>query len=129
MPRQTEPLGIRTITELDRAASYFAAAVGEAIERELDKLRREIEQLKEGREEAARPSDKDDDRYLNQRQAAKLLGCSTGYLRKLCSEGRFPEPTRLSPRDLRWSRKELLEWVEARRPKAQSPDASRNATT
>ena len=32
MPRQTEPLGIRTTTEHDRAASYFAAAVGEPIE-------------------------------------------------------------------------------------------------
>lgn len=45
--------------------------------------------------------------------AAELLGVSRSTFWKLYSEGRTPEPLRLSGRVVRWRREELGAWVRA----------------
>ena len=117
------------MTELEHAARYLVAAVNDEISREMAKVWHEIDRLKTATAEQGAPAKEPEERYFNQRQAAKLLGCSTGFIRKQCAEGNFPKPTRLSTRELRWSRSELLEWAEAQRPEDQTPEASRNETT
>ena len=126
---QQERRGKGTMRDLEDAAVFFATAIGSKLEEEFGKIRNEIERLREEtfRE---RPSAAPEDRYLNQSQAAKLLGCSTGFIRKQRKAGNFPEPTRLGARDLRWSQTALLAWAESQRPAAATArDASRIDTT
>ena len=51
------------------------------------------------------------ERLLNQNQAAAFLGCSREYIRLKRREGDFPEPLRLSARDLRWPVSVLETWA------------------
>lgn len=52
------------------------------------------------------------ERLLNQNQAAAFLGCSREYIRLKRREGDFPEPLKLSARDLRWPVSVLEEWAQ-----------------
>ena len=76
----------------------------------IDVLRREVGALKEKLE-----SDAVEERFLNQKQAAEFLGYSASYIRRLWREGKFPEPTRMSAKDLRWSQVTLTRWAASRK--------------
>jgi predicted DNA-binding transcriptional regulator AlpA len=54
--------------------------------------------------------------FLNERQAAALLGVSTGKFHKLRREPWFPSAIELGPRALRWHREELEEAMRTKAP-------------
>lgn len=104
------------MTELEHATRYFLAAIADQVDRAVAvRVREELEQIKAQEGSPERPPETKE-RYLNQRQAAEYLGCSVSFIRKQRRAGTFPEPTRLSPRDLRWARSELQAWAAAREP-------------
>lgn len=46
--------------------------------------------------------------------AARGIRYSTGRLRELYNEGKFPKPRRLSERKLVWAEHEIESWLKAR---------------
>jgi predicted DNA-binding transcriptional regulator AlpA len=111
--------------DLDTAIEVLGAFITSGIRDEVDWLRREVEALKEQvadvpKATAPKP---DKERFLNQREAAEFLGCSTGFIRKQALAGEFPEPVKLSSRDLRWARSDLIQWAVARRSNEGAADS------
>ena len=98
-------------SEVERAARYFGEALVGDLRRRVDHLQRKIEALER---DGSRPEPGEGGAYLNQRQAADFLGCSTEFIRRQRRAGRFPEPLRLGRRDLRWSQETLREWAAER---------------
>lgn len=64
---------------------------------------------------------------LTLEQTAELLGLSASAVRKLDSEGRIPQPVRLTRR-LSWSYDELTRWVAAGCPPRVQWDRNRRNT-
>ena len=58
-------------------------------------------------------------------EAARLLGISRGHLYKLHASGRLPEPVRLG-RAVRWSRRELEDWLAAGAPSRAQWEVAKN---
>lgn len=106
--------------DLDAAVEVLGAFITSGIRDDMEMLRRDVEALKEKFESVvtATESEPEEDRFLNQRDAAEFLGCSTTYLRKQLQLGEFPNPIKLSDRDLRWSRLALKQWAVGRRSEA-----------
>ena len=113
-----------TARDLEHAARAFFNLLSADIRAELQRLRDEVRSLRDLRVEVVtRPDPPKADQYLNQREAAEYLGCSQEFLRLKRREGDFPEPVKLSARDLRWSRAALEEWIQR-----QGSDASGGET-
>lgn len=98
------------------------------IRREMRELRQEVETLRLQGDQAIEVSEEKDngqqERYLNQTQAAELLGCSREFIRLKRRDGSFPDPVRLSSRGLRWPQSELERWA-----RDQAPEAADKETT
>jgi predicted DNA-binding transcriptional regulator AlpA len=56
-------------------------------------------------------------RILNSRQVTELLGLNAVTLWRMCRDGRFPAPLKLSIRKNGWPADEIYAWI-ASRPKA-----------
>lgn len=52
-----------------------------------------------------------DDRLINDRQVAHLIGASRSWPWKLARAGRFPQPIRLSGRCTRWRLSDVQAWM------------------
>jgi predicted DNA-binding transcriptional regulator AlpA len=57
-----------------------------------------------------------DDQLLNTRELAKWLGVSTQFLEIGRHKGYGPRYTRLSPRNIRYKRSDVLAWLATRVP-------------
>lgn len=55
------------------------------------------------------------DRLLRLPQVIELTGYSRDSVYRLAREGKFPRRVELSDRASRWSEREILEWIEARK--------------
>ena len=58
-----------------------------------------------------------EERLLNEREVAELIGVSKSTLRRMVSANEFPKPIRIGKRAIRWRKSEVLEWL-ASRPRA-----------
>lgn len=92
------------------------------IRREVRELRQEVATLKVQDDQPVEVCQESEaersERFLNQTQAAKFLGCSREFIRLKRREGSFPVPVRLSSRDLRWPQSELEKWARDQMPEA-----------
>lgn len=56
------------------------------------------------------------DRFLTIEEVAHLTGCGKSTLYRMALLGTFPQQIRLT-RAVRWSEREVLEWMEAQKQK------------
>ena len=96
----------------ERAVEYFAESLQRDTERKVEALRAELAELRAVLNSAPRGRSEPAAAYLNQREAAEFLGCSSETIRRRRLDGDFPEPVRLGSRNLRWSRADLERWAE-----------------
>ena len=61
-------------------------------------------------------------------ELARMLSVSKPTIWRWLSEGRLPEPIRLTSQCLRWKRDVVLSWIEAGCPSIGVGDAARNET-
>ena len=61
------------------------------------------------------------DRYLSTTEAGELIGLSRDALEQRRSRGNGPPFVRLSPRCIRYRRRDVLAWLAARRETGRSP--------
>ena len=69
----------------------------------------------------------DEDRYLNVREAARFLGVSVPYMHQLRTIGGGPSFKKVSAKIVRYSRADLIAWMEAKtcRSTAEYAEAAR----
>ncbi len=56
----------------------------------------------------------EEERLLNERQVAELVGVSRSTLRRMVLANEFPRPIRIGKRAIRWRKSEVLEWMDSR---------------
>lgn len=100
--------------DLEAAIDVLGAFITSGIRDEVEALRQEVGALRQQVESSEGTAVKDEESYLNQKEAAKFLGCSTSHIRKQRQLGHFPDPVKLSARDLRWAKSKLSQWAEQR---------------
>lgn len=54
------------------------------------------------------------DRYLRREEVERLVGLGRSSLYRLMRQGAFPTPIRIGGRAVRWSERELEQWLAAR---------------
>ena len=56
-----------------------------------------------------------EDRLINAREAARMVNVSAAWIWILTKRGEFAHPVRIGKRQLRFSRKDVLAWIESRK--------------
>ena len=53
-------------------------------------------------------------RILSAKEVAEKTSFSTGYLRRLAKENKFPKPVQISENRSGWLEEDVLKWIESR---------------
>jgi len=106
-PRPRNRVGVRARQRLEDLPHGLAQAIREIAAAEPDL---NLEPLLE-----AFATEFDSDALLDRGEAAKLLGVSERFLERKASEGGGPRMVRLSPRAVRYFRRDLIRYAESLR--------------